>query len=74
MHSGESKFTTERCIFSFTPNVHTAKQKTPVNGLHADLVSAWTTKYPSMMRPRHSCAAQAIGKVIKYFLVKNEMR
>ena len=58
----ESRFCTERNIFSFNPHVTAGKQKPQGHGFHADVISPWTTKLPSMVRPRHSCGAQVVGK------------
>lgn len=64
--SGESKFTTERGIFSYTPNISTAKRQRS-NGSQSDIISPWNSRYPSMVRPRHSCAVQIIGRKIYVF-------
>lgn len=66
--SQASKFTTERGIFSYTPHVSTSKPRAPsLYGLQSDVISPWSSRYSSMVRPRHSCAAHAIGKKIYVF-------
>ncbi|KAL4219227.1 protein polyubiquitination [Mactra antiquata] len=59
-----NKFTTERGIFSYTHNI---RQKSFLHGLQSDVISPWSTKYSSMVRPRHSCAAHPVGKKIYVF-------
>ncbi|KAH3710607.1 kelch-like protein 13 [Dreissena polymorpha] len=64
----DTRFITERGIFSYTPNISTVqKLKAHPQGLHGDMISPWNTRYPSMVRPRHSCAVRAIGKSIYVF-------
>ncbi|XP_045200043.1 kelch-like protein 9 [Mercenaria mercenaria] len=67
--TSESKFTTERGIFSYTHNVSAAnkRQKSQIHGLQSDIISPWSTRYPSMVRPRLSCGAQVVGKKIYVF-------
>ncbi|XP_052788647.1 uncharacterized protein LOC128223407 [Mya arenaria] len=64
----DGRFITERGIFSYTLAVSTVRRhKAQGNSLQSEVLSPWTVRYPSMVRPRHGCAAQAIGRKIYVF-------
>lgn len=65
----ENTFLTERGIFSYTNQISTAnkRQKSHIQGLQSDIISPWSTKYPSMVRPRLSCGAHVVGNKIYVF-------
>lgn len=67
----EHTFTTERGIFSYSHNISAAnkRQKSQIHGIQSDIISPWSTKYPSMVRPRLSCGAHVLGKDCVYMII-----
>lgn len=66
--SGDTKFTTERGIFSYSHNISAKRpSKSHLHGLQGDIISPWSTRYPSMVRPRMNCAAHVVGQKIYVF-------
>lgn len=69
-NNGAHRFITERGIFSYNPSVSALSRQrshSSIHSIHSDMVSPWTTRYPSMVRPRHSPGVYVLGTKIYVF-------